>query len=258
MKILLSFQSTKRKLQSVFIIALLIFLCITPGNALADTGPHPTMDFELRYNNVTSVSVVGAKLMFCTDLDCKISQTVAGPFNCNSNSCSYSYGGNTYYKLLISYSDRTRESNVFQKTRFSSSFIVVVSQDDLQVTEKWSGWPYEPEKQGMIFLAALLITLPIELLTAGIFLKLKKQPYRPLPIIKANLISLPLVWFAFPFIRLDGFAILFVAELFALLFETWYLQRNYENMSRTTSFWLSLSINLASFLVPVFLNLPVY
>ena len=81
----------------------------------------------------------------------------------------------------------------------------------------------------------------------------------------ANLITVPLVWFVFPFIRLDGFAVIFLGEIFALLFETWYIQRNYENMSYKTSFWLSLGMNLASFLIPALLlmigyipGIPIY
>jgi hypothetical protein len=128
-----------------------------------------------------------------------------------------------------------------------------VNQDGLQVTENWSGIPYEPGRQIRAFLIALAITIPIELLVAGAFLKIGKQPYKTAIIITANLISLPIVWFVFPFIRLDGFAVIFLGEIFALLFETWYIQRNYKNMSYAISFWLSLSMNLASFLLSALL-----
>lgn len=252
MKLNFPLHNTKRKLQCVFVLALTISFCIPLTNVLADTGPNPTMDFEFQYN-IASVSMESAKLMFCEDLDCKISWEVLGPFRCSLNSCSYSYGGNTYYKLVINYSDKTRESNVFQKTRFNSSFTVTVNQDGLQVTENWSGLPYEPGSQIIVFLVALAITIPIELLVAGIFFKIRKQPYKSAIIISANLISLPIVWFVFPFIRLDGFAVIFLGEIFALLFETWYIQRNNENVSYLTSFWLSLSMNLASFLISALL-----
>jgi len=251
-KIIFSLHQTKRSLLCVFILALIISFCIPLTNALADTGPNPKMDFEIQYN-IAPVSVESAKLMLCDDLDCKASQEVLGPFWCDQNSCSYRYGGNTYYKLVITYSDKTRESNVFQKTRYNSSFTVVVNQDGLQVTENWSGLPYEPGSQIKVFLIALAFTVPIELLVAGIFLKIRKQPYKAIIVIAANLITLPIVWFAFPFIRLDGFVVIFLGELFALLFETWYIQRNYENMPYITSFWLSLSMNLASFLIPALL-----
>ena len=254
MKISFSLHNTKRKLQCIFILALTFSLCIPLTHVLADTGPNPTMKFELQYN-IASVSVESAKLMFCDDLDCKASQEVLGPFWCDQNSCSYRYGGNAYYKLVITYSDRTRESNVFQKTRYNSSFTVIVNQDGLQVTENWSGLPYEPVSQIKVFLIALAITVPIELLVAGIFLKIRKQPYKEIIVIAANLITLPIVWFAFPFIRLDGFAVIFLGEIFALLFETWYIQRNYEDISLITSFWLSFCMNLASFLIPALLIL---
>jgi len=256
-KIIFSLHNTKRKLLCVFIPALIISFCIPPTNVLADTGPNPKMDFEIQYN-IASVYVESAKLMFCEDLDCKVSQEVLGPFWCDQNSCSYRYGGNGYYKLVITCSDKTRESNVFQKTRFNSSYTVIVNQDGLQVTENWSGLPYEPGSQIKVFLIALAITVPIELLVAGIFLKIQKQPYKAIIIITANLITLPIVWFLFPFIRLDGFAVIFLGEIFALLFETWYIKKNYENMSYVTSFWLSLSMNLSSFLIPILLFMNGY
>jgi len=252
MKVIFPLQNTKRKLPCVFIPALIISFCIPLTTVLADTGPNPKMDFEIQYN-IASVTLESAKLMFCEDLDCKVSQEVMGPFRCDQNSCSYRYGGNAYYKLVITYSDKTRESKVFQKTRYNSSFTVIVNQDGLQVTENWSGLPYEPGNQIVVFLVALAITIPIELLVAVIFLKIRKQLYKAIIIITANLITLPIVWFIFPFIRLDGFVVLFLGEIFALLFETWYIRRNYENMSYITSFWLSLSMNLASFLIPALL-----
>ena len=254
MKIIFFFHNTKRKLSCVFILALIISFFIPLTSALADTGPNPKMDFEIQYN-IVSVSVESAKLMFCEDLDCKVGQEVLGPFWCDQNSCSYRYGGNGYYKLAITYSDKIRESNVFQKTRFNSSYTVIVNQDGLQITENWSGLPYEPGSQIKVFLIALAITIPIELLVAGIFLKMRKQPYKAIIIITANLITLPIVWFVFPFIRLDGFAVIFLGEIFALLFETWYIKKNCENMPYITSFWLSLSMNLASFLIPALLFL---
>jgi len=257
MKLISFLHNNKRRLQCVILLALAISFCIPLTNGFADTGPNPTMDFELQYT-IAPVSVESAKLMFCEDLDCKVSQEVLGPFGCDQNSCSYHYGGNTYYKLVITYSDKTRESNVFQKTRYNSSFTVIVNQDGLQVTEDWSGLPYEPGSQIVVFLVALALTIPIELLVAGIFFKIRKQPYKAIILITANLITLPIVWFVFPFIRLEGFVVIFLGEVFALLFETWFIQRNYENISYMTSFWLSLSMNLASFLIPALLLLNGY
>ena len=254
MKISFSLHNTKRKLQCIFSLARTFSLCIPLTHVLADTGPNPKMDFEIQYN-IASVSVESAKLMLCDDLDCKASQEVLGPFWCDQNSCSYRYGGNAYYKLVITYSDRPRESNVFQKSRYNSSYTVIVNQDGLQVTENWSGLPYEPGSQIKVFLIALAITFPIEMSVAWVFLKMRKKPFKAIIIITANLITLPIVWFVFPFIRLDGFAVIFLGELFALLFEAWYIQRNYEDISYITSFWLSLSMNLASFLIPALLFL---
>ncbi|MFN8383724.1 MAG: hypothetical protein U0V02_17415 [Anaerolineales bacterium] len=253
--------NNKRMLQRIFILALGISFCIPLTTAVADMGPHPTMDSEFQYN-IAPVSMESAKLMFCQDLDCKTSQEVMGPFRCDLNSCSYSYGGNTYYKLVVNYSDKTRESNTFQKTRFHSSFRVIVNQDELQVTEGWSSLPYDPGSHFLIFLVALAITIPIELLVASMIFKTIKQSFYPAIIVKANLISLPILWFVFPFIPLNGFTVIFLGEIFAFLFEAWYIQKNQDYISYKTSFWLSLIMNFASFIIPTILiiigYIPVY
>ena len=82
---ILSLRNPKRKLQHVFILALIISFFMPFTNVAADSGPHPIMDFKFKYN-IASVSMESAKLMFCDDLDCKISREAIGPFRCSLNS----------------------------------------------------------------------------------------------------------------------------------------------------------------------------
>jgi len=212
------------------------------------------MGFDLQYN-IDPIDVEDASLFFCEDPDCKDSLEVLGPFGCDQYYCSYHYGGSGYYKLVIDFADKTRESNIFQKTTYNASYTVTVNQDGLQVTENPSPVPYETESQVPGFLIALAITLPIELLVAWIFTRLTKKSFKAWVILIANLITLPLVWFVFPLIPLNSFVVLLLAEIFALLFETWLIQRTFEDFSYLTAFWLSLCMNLGSFLIPVLFSL---
>lgn len=249
----------KENLKYIFFLAFIISFCIPSFSAFADAGPHPSMEFIFRYSINSTPVEESAKLIFCHDADCKINQEVMGPFRCSNNSCSYMYGSNGYYKLVVIFSDKTRESNIFQKTRFNSSYVVTVNQDNLYVTETWSGLPYELYRQIALFIVALIITLPSELLVAKIFFKRINQPYNSICIVKANLISLPIVWFVFPFILLDSFVVILLAEIFALLFEAWYIHRNDTNrISYVTAFCVSLIMNLTSFSLSVFLSMLLY
>jgi len=239
----------KNIFQSPFIVFILSALVLPFVNVHADTGPHPTMRLNLQYN-VDPVRVTEGKLYSCDDTDCSSPEEVPGPFFCNDTMCSYAYGGNTYYKLVIIFSDGIiRESNVFEKKRFNTNYLVEVNQKDLLVTEKWNAVPYDFGTQAIKFVVALILTIPTELLVGSIFFKRKKQAFPLLSIVKANLISLPFVWFVFPFLPLSGFVVFFSSELFALLIETWYFQRNIEGTTYTSAFWLSLSMNFASALL---------
>ena len=50
-------------------------------------------------------------------------------------------------------------------------------------------------------------------------------------ITEERVFSLPVVRFIFPFLRLSGFTVFFLAELYAFLFEAWYVKRNVECMT---------------------------
>jgi hypothetical protein len=257
MKKISSVYRSCRKLQFILVFALAISLCIPEINGLADTGQNPVMKFDLQYD-ADPVTMEDAKLMFCEDVNCIDYQEVLGPFHCDQDYCSYHYGGEGYYKLVIDYSDKVRESNVFQKSSFNVRYSVLVTQDGMQVTEIASSDPSEPGNQVIPFLIALAFTIPIELLVSGTFLKIKKLSFKPVVIIIANLITLPIVWFVFPLIPVSSFYVIALGEIFALLFEAVFIQRLYKGLPFIASFWMSLWMNLASFLIPAFLTFTGY
>ena len=214
------------------------------------------MEFDIHYE-INTGQIKNSTLLICYDSICNQFHE-AEPFSCSQESCRYSYGSADFYKLIIEYPDRIRESNVFQKTRYSSSFIVFVKQDNLYVKENFSGLPYEPSGQVILFIVALFITLLSELLVASIFFGATKLNYRKSAIVFANFISLPIVWFIFPFLRLESAVTLLLAEAFAFLFEAFYLHKMIEELSYKHSFVLSLLMNSASFLIPNILMARLY
>jgi hypothetical protein len=239
------------------IIPLLTFLQLAAWTFIptisvrADTGPHPTMDFELVWA-IPRVSVSDAALYTCGDAACADPVKVIGPFSCSEQSCRYNYGGSGFYKLIIVFADKTRQSNIFEKRGFEASFTVQVNADNLSIEQIGLGLPYALSTQVMGFLVALVITLSIEIPLAVLMLKRWNLPRKWLLILVANLISLPIVWFVFPFISNNTFIVIGLAELFAIAFEAcfYYLAMRKDGLGLGRAATLSALANFASVAIP--------
>jgi len=119
-----------------FLISFSLF--IFPSVVLADMGPKPTMTLNLVYEVKEPITLVKADLMQCKDALCKEATPLEdyGPqrFTCAQNLCeSQSYGYAPYQKLVVEFSDRTRESNIFQAKSLRSNFKVIVKESELSV-----------------------------------------------------------------------------------------------------------------------------
>jgi hypothetical protein len=240
-----------KKSFSLLAVLILITAILAPTRIVhADTGPKPIMDFELVYN-IAPVSVLEGQLYFCEDEGCASPKLVAGPFHCGDNNCRYNYGGQGFYKLSITFGDKTRESNVFQKRGFVSMFKVDVNENELYIEQTNIALPYDLSVQFGGFLAALILTLVIELPLAGFLLKKWNVPRRWLYILFINLITLPFVWFIFPL--LDNLIIAIgLGEFFAFMAEAifyMYALRK-DGLTGRQAIILSLVANTSSFLIP--------
>ena len=105
----------------------------------ADTGPKPTMAFTFVFDG-PAIAIIGGEQLECQDAQCQTAKPleVGGPqrFTCTGTECSsLAYGYAPYHKLVIQFADRTRESNVFQKSAFGATYEVKVTEDALQVRE---------------------------------------------------------------------------------------------------------------------------
>jgi hypothetical protein len=234
----------------------LLILFLLPGagtlalvpTAHADIGPKPSADFEFKYA-IERVPIVDGQLLVCDDKDCTQSHPLeqVGPqrFTCSADSCtSLAYGYGRYLKLVITFEDRVRESNVFEKRDFEAKFIVTVTQSGLKVREKtiiFTG--------GFVF--ALIFTPLSETLAASFFWRRYALPIRRLvgvPI--ASLITLPVIWLGFARWFGDDYLVVGLGEIFAVVFEAAFLYAiNRGKLTRYRAAVISVVMNAVSFLL---------
>lgn len=224
--------------------------------ARADIGPKPTMDFRFEYE-IDPVSIVEGQLLECEDETCADGKPLEtlGPqrFTCTESDCSSTaYGYAAYHKLVITFADRVRESNVFAKRAFDATFKVTVSETGLRVEEIGGGG--DGVGGGRCF-SGLLFTLALETLVASAYLRLFGLPRAALVwVVLGSVLSLPVVWFGFPHLALPGGLVVGLSEAFAVLFEAGLI---YLAVRRSMPFKhaaaLSLAMNGVSFLFGLFL-----
>ena len=232
----------------VGLVLLILFLTCPAAPVRADAGPKPGMSFDFDFQDA-SVTIVGGEQLECEQSDCSDGKplTAAGPqrFTCTETGCtSLAYGYKPYHKLVIQFSDRTRESNVFDKRGYNAHYKVTVRAEDLEVKE--DTLPIDP----LGCCNGVLGTLVVEVLVAALYLGLFHLPHFLIGwAALGSLLTLPFVWLVFPLLPLppawstglaEGFAVLAEAGLFYLA------------SGRTLSFrqalLLSLATNSASFM----------
>lgn len=230
-------------------LAVLALLPVLPVRA--DVGPKPGMRFLFEYS-IPPVDIVSAELIECEDAGCESSKPLEklGPqgIRCEARECtSTAYGYAPYHRLVVTFTDRTRQSNIFTKKAFSAVFTVTVSESGLEVKETRAG--------RLPFCSGLAATLLIETLAAGVFLTAFRLPrlvlgWAPL----ASLFTLPLVWFVFPLLPLSTGWLTGLSETGAVALEAGFLALVAGRaLSLRQAAALSLVMNAASFAVGVLL-----
>lgn len=238
----------KLNLVWALITAIFLVLSLTNGTARADAGPKPGMDFTFEFEGDAS-DIVSGELFECFQSDCSDAALLEelGPqgFRCSTVSCdSITYGYIDYHKIRITFADgRVLESNIFEKKAFNAEFIVTVKEDSLEVKEKWK--PF-----GFCFCgSALLLTLVLETLVGGIYFNLFGLPKAMLgwvPLV--SLVTLPVVWYAFPLLPLRDVWVTGLSEGFAFSAEAGLLLLAFRGgVSLKHILALSFLMNLLSF-----------
>jgi hypothetical protein len=133
------------KLIKLFVLLFFFSLLLPAPDALADTGPKPTMDFAFQQAlPAEQVTITSGTLYECEQSDCSDAAPLEemGPqrFTCQATTCqAMAYGFSPYHRLEIEFSDGlTRQSNTFETAGFDSRYTVTVRQADLLVEAQFS------------------------------------------------------------------------------------------------------------------------
>jgi len=213
-------RSQKHRLLSgplgLALLAMAIAALMPLGTARADVGPKPSMTFTLDYQ-IDPVAIVEGQQIECDDEACEMGEPLEqlGPqgFQCDADGCSsLAYGYADYHQLVITFTDRVRESNVFTKEAFVASYRVTVTETAL-IVEETSGVTQR-------CCSGLVATLALEALVASVYLGLFRLPRSTLSwVVLSSVLTLPVVWFVFPQLALPAGWVVGLSEAFAVLAE---------------------------------------
>jgi hypothetical protein len=266
-----------KKLFSFLIIfgALVVFL---PKGASADLGPKPSVDIDVVYNQQSiSDTNFSARMLWCLSQDQKqvgmedktipqleineydsskscywVPARLAGGGQCSNSSCHFGYMPPSEFKLavFIPSIDKVFITNEISRTNFNSRYKAELFSDGSAKISETT--PVLSSDKVSSFAKAFPITIILELLVSLIFLSVRKLPKKILTyILLANIISLPIVWFLFPLVKLPILAIIVMSEIFAVLFETYFI---YLLNKQIITFKQSLTLNILNNLASLFVG----
>ena len=109
-----------------------------------------------------------------------------------------------------------------------------------------------PVTPSLMFVKVLFLTMILELLAALVFVSRVKVSKKILVyVFLANIITLPIVWFLFPLISLPFGISIVISEIFAVLFESYFI---YFFGKQIISYQQSLKLSLLNNLVSLFIG----
>ncbi|MEA3283283.1 MAG: hypothetical protein U9Q68_12175 [Euryarchaeota archaeon] len=233
---------------SILLLSLLIPL------ASADSGPRGTVQFNLIYETSEPVTLIDYRITGYEDEQCisEIDLRNFKQFECAQKECRTRMFPGRYNRLILNFSDRDRQSEVFNVSNYGAEFDVRVTDSELIVEDV-------TPISVLIFYAmpdfALLFTLNIllELILSLIFIAVLNKPMKVIAaVIIANLISFPVLWQLLAFD--DEFFLLFEAliVLFEGLFIYYFMKKVIPIYQSLT---LSLILNICSFIFGMLLGL---
>lgn len=260
-----------------WIIGILLF-SFFPYFVSADIGPKPSVNIDVLYNgNKISDASFSAKMLDCVDEDIGyreaglISQLNISEYDsvnncywipaylawggdCRDSKCYFGYFPPSEFKFAVYVPslDKVFITNEISRTSFDSSYEATLNSDgSANIYETTS---LVKKYDISLFIKALIITLIIELLVALIYLSRTKLPKKILiSVLVGSLITLPIVWFIFPMIKIISLVIL-LSGIFAIVFEAYFIHYlNKQAITLKKSFVLSIMINLASLIIGGFI-----
>lgn len=271
-------------MKKYWIIFIFVFLSFSPFLVSADMGPKPTMDFDF-VGIPTGQKIVKVQLYECGDPQCSTinlfeefgPQRLECSFTKSGSTCfSMAYGYEPYQKLIVTFSDKIRESNIFSPEGMESFYKVQVGRNDLTVRSIYDP-PVDPNanfftirgslnqsfEQGisiqytLSLILSLILTIILEVLVVLGYSLIKKvlpERFQTYPkgliiwVSLVNVITLPLLWMVAYYSPLDFHLFIKIAEALIVLFEAWFIVV----VTRQKAMWkeillLSIVMNTASY-----------
>lgn len=181
--------------------------------------------------------------------------------DCQNSNCSFNYDLPSEFRLAIYLpsQDKVYLSAEVTRKNFRSTFEAELLPDGNINLQETTHLQTAKNKNIQNFVIALILTLILELVVALIYVSSTKIAKKVLiSVLVANVISLPIVWFVFPMLKVIPFSNLW-GEIFAFVFEGYFIHLlNKEVISLKKSFVLSILMNLASLIIGTFIFLFLY
>lgn len=242
----------KRLLICGALLIVSVLLLSWPDETSANPGrPMEPCHFDLFYD-ADSVSVLEIELYRCESGDnCPNSRLWKNWVNhedifCLGSHCTFDTVnmGENWFKLVIHFSDRTRESDFFHARATSTpSFVVQMRASSLQVRQKGIIWG------NFQFVGAIMLTLIIEMPLAVGYLWISGRSRTVTYWIGAgSFISLPILWYGLTRYSFADDPLIIWGELFVVVFETGFIYLVSKRLVPLKhALLLSLVMNIASF-----------
>nr|QNO47205.1 hypothetical protein ADAEDOLL_00011 [Methanosarcinales archaeon ANME-2c ERB4]QNO47248.1 hypothetical protein FPGOGKGP_00007 [Methanosarcinales archaeon ANME-2c ERB4] len=211
--------------------------------ASADLGPKGTVQFNLIYETSEPVTIIDSRLIRCEDEQCinEIELRRLERIRCAQNECRARTFSGGYNRIIINFSDRERQSNVFKVSKYGAVFDVHVTDSELIVEDITVAF-YTMPGFALFFILNILVELMIALIFIAV---LDKQMKVVAAVLIANIVSFPALWQ----LLASGVEFLLLLEALIVLFEgvvIYYFMKKVIPIYQLSI--LSLIMNLCSFI----------
>ena len=267
------------------LLVLIALIVISSQLALADVGPKPSADIHVKYNGNDVAEKFEAKMLVCIKEGSKSWEVggeenlpnyfkiaekdkvkdctwrparMAWGGNCQLSTCGFTYMLPKNFRVAVYLPSLNKVfiSDSIVGNNFNAEYLYEINENSSKIsqtggTDIHETTPIVQTDLVLPFILALVITLVLELVVAFGYLVLTKKSYNILiSVVGANLISLPIVWFLFPMLQLEFLLIFAMAEVFAILFEGYFIHfLNKKTLSLQDGLILSAVMNIGSLLV---------
>jgi len=122
--------------RSRIVLAILLLALLLPI-ASADAGPRGTVQFNLIYKTSEPVTLIDYRITGYNDEQCisEIELRNFKQFECAQKECQASIFPGRYNRLILNFSDRERQSEVFDISNYGAEFDVRVTDSELIVED---------------------------------------------------------------------------------------------------------------------------